>query len=137
MATLFSGGSFTKMKTIFQHMGLACVSLNTFFKHQQVTCFPVQNVIQLAFVNLLLVMQHQFISSRLNFFVFSFGLTSILRWIFFIFPTFPIIQYHYRYLSKPVFNSNFRLGCSPLYISFGSATKQTCSLSSRFWGILQ
>ena len=68
MATLFAGGSFTKMKTIFQHMGLACVSLNTFFKHQRVTCFPVQNVIQYAFVNLLLVMQHQFISSGLKFF---------------------------------------------------------------------
>lgn len=43
MATLFAGGSFTKVKTIFQRMGLACGSLNTFFKHQRVrTCFPVQ-----------------------------------------------------------------------------------------------
>ncbi|XP_073231855.1 uncharacterized protein [Porites lutea] len=40
MATLFAGGSFTKMKTIFQHKGLACVSLNTFFKHQRTWLFP-------------------------------------------------------------------------------------------------
>ena len=110
MATLFAGGSFTKMKTIFQHMGLACVSLNTFFKHQRVTCFPVQNVIQYAFVNLLLVMQHQFISSGLKFFfsvlVLHLYWNHQLEMDFLIFLTFPIIQYHYRHLSKPVFNSN-------------------------------
>lgn len=36
MSTLFAGGSFTKVRTIFMHMGLACISLKTFFKHQQV-----------------------------------------------------------------------------------------------------
>ena len=36
MAVLFAGGSFSKVRQIFQHMGLACVSLNTFFKHQRV-----------------------------------------------------------------------------------------------------
>lgn len=35
MATLFSGGSFTKVAQIFQHMDLSCVSLNTFFTHQR------------------------------------------------------------------------------------------------------
>ena len=38
MATLFSGGSFTKVKQIFRHMGLSCISLNTFFNHQRVSC---------------------------------------------------------------------------------------------------
>lgn len=37
MATLFAGGSFTKVKQIFQHMGLSCISLNTFFTHQRVS----------------------------------------------------------------------------------------------------
>ena len=37
MATLFSGGSFTKEVQIFQQMGLSCISLNTFFTHQRVT----------------------------------------------------------------------------------------------------
>ena len=36
MSTLFAGGSFTKVRTIFMHMGLASISLQTFFKHQQV-----------------------------------------------------------------------------------------------------
>ena len=36
MAVVFAGGSFSKVHQIFQHMGLACVSLNTFFKHQRV-----------------------------------------------------------------------------------------------------
>ena len=30
MATLFSGGSFSRVAQIFQHMGLSCISLNTF-----------------------------------------------------------------------------------------------------------
>ena len=77
-----------------------------------------------------------FLEVEFFFFQFEFYIYTEMDF-FFIFPTFPIIQYRYRYLSKPVFHSNFRLGCSPLYISFGSATKQTCSLSSRFWGILQ
>ena len=37
MATLYSGGSFTKEVQIFQQMGLSCISLNTFFTHQRVT----------------------------------------------------------------------------------------------------
>ena len=37
MATLFAGGSFTKVAQIFQHMGLSCISLNTFFTHQRVS----------------------------------------------------------------------------------------------------
>lgn len=36
MSTLFAGGSFTKVRTIFMHMDLASISLKTFFKHQQV-----------------------------------------------------------------------------------------------------
>ena len=39
MATLFAGGSFTKVAQIFQHMGLSCISLNTFFTHQRVSLF--------------------------------------------------------------------------------------------------
>lgn len=37
MAVLFAGGSFTKVRQIFLHMGLACISLSTFFRHQQVS----------------------------------------------------------------------------------------------------
>lgn len=37
MAILFAGGSATKIFQIFSHMGLGCVSLNTFFKHQRVS----------------------------------------------------------------------------------------------------
>lgn len=37
MAVLFAGGSFTKVRQIFLHMGLACTSLSTFFRHQQVS----------------------------------------------------------------------------------------------------
>ncbi|CAH3180853.1 unnamed protein product [Porites lobata] len=35
MSILFAGGSITKIRQIFNHMGLACVSVNTFFKHQR------------------------------------------------------------------------------------------------------
>lgn len=35
-ATLCAGGSFTKVKHIFGHMGLACTSLSTYFVHQKV-----------------------------------------------------------------------------------------------------
>ena len=38
MAILVAGGSATKCFQIFQHMGLGCMSLNTFFKHQRVSC---------------------------------------------------------------------------------------------------
>ena len=37
MAVLFAGGSFTKVRQIFLHMGLACTSLSTFFRHQRVS----------------------------------------------------------------------------------------------------
>ena len=37
MAVLFAGGSFTKVRQIFLHMGLACTSLSTFFRHQWVS----------------------------------------------------------------------------------------------------
>ena len=37
MAVLFAGGSFTKVRQIFLHMGLACISLSTFFRHQRVS----------------------------------------------------------------------------------------------------
>ena len=38
MATLFSGRSFSRVAQIFQHIGFSCISLNTFFTHQQVNC---------------------------------------------------------------------------------------------------
>ena len=37
MAILFAGGSATKVFQIFTHMGLKCISLTTFFKHQRVS----------------------------------------------------------------------------------------------------
>ena len=37
MAVLFAGGSFTKVRQIFLHKGLACISLSTFFRHQRVS----------------------------------------------------------------------------------------------------
>jgi len=39
MAILVAGGSATRIFQIFQHMGLCCISLNTFFKHQRVRIF--------------------------------------------------------------------------------------------------
>ena len=39
MAVLLAGGSATKVFRIFSHMGLGCVSLNTFFKFQRVSLF--------------------------------------------------------------------------------------------------
>ena len=35
-AILLAGGSASKIFQIFQHMGLACISLSTFFHHQRV-----------------------------------------------------------------------------------------------------
>ena len=35
MSTLLSGGSATKLFQVFRHMGLGCVSINTFFKYQR------------------------------------------------------------------------------------------------------
>lgn len=37
MSTLLSGGSATKVFQVFRHMGLGCVSINTFFKFQRVS----------------------------------------------------------------------------------------------------
>lgn len=37
MAILLAGSSITKVSKIFKHMGLSCVSLNTYFKHQRVS----------------------------------------------------------------------------------------------------
>ena len=135
MATLFAGGSFTKMKTIFQHMGLACVSY--FLQAPTGNLFSCTKCYSISICKFAVGYATSIYFLEVAFFFqFWFYIYTEMDF-FFIFPTFPIIQYHYRYLSKPVFNSNFRLGCSPPYISFGSATKQTCSLSSRFWGILQ
>ena len=39
MAILLAGGSASKVLTIFSHMGLGCISLNTFFKYQRVGKF--------------------------------------------------------------------------------------------------
>ena len=39
MAILLAGGSASKVFTIFSHMGLGCISLNTFFKYQRVGKF--------------------------------------------------------------------------------------------------
>ncbi|XP_029210526.2 uncharacterized protein LOC114974462 [Acropora millepora] len=40
MSILFAGGSMTKVRQIFNHMGLACISMNTFFKQQRSHLFP-------------------------------------------------------------------------------------------------
>ena len=37
MAILVAGGSASKVLQVFSHMGLGCVSLNTFFKYQRVS----------------------------------------------------------------------------------------------------
>jgi len=37
MAILLAGGSAKKVLQIFMHMGLGCVSLNTYFKYQRVS----------------------------------------------------------------------------------------------------
>ena len=39
MAILLAGGSASKVFTIFSHMGLGCISLNTFFKYQRVSSY--------------------------------------------------------------------------------------------------
>jgi hypothetical protein len=36
-AILVAGGSASKVIRIFQHMGLGCISLPTFFRHQRVS----------------------------------------------------------------------------------------------------
>lgn len=41
-AILVAGGSASKVQKIFQHMGLCCISLATFFRHQQVCILPNQ-----------------------------------------------------------------------------------------------
>ena len=37
MAILLSGSSASKVLQLFKHMGVACFSLNTFFRHQRVS----------------------------------------------------------------------------------------------------
>ncbi|KAJ7380685.1 hypothetical protein OS493_007052 [Desmophyllum pertusum] len=37
---LLAGGSASKVIQIFNHMGLACISLSTFFQHQRDKLFP-------------------------------------------------------------------------------------------------
>ena len=39
-AILVAGGSATKVLRVFSHMGLACLSLGTFFRHQKVCMLP-------------------------------------------------------------------------------------------------
>ena len=36
-ATLVSGSSATKVVNLFRHMGLACISLSTYYRHQSVS----------------------------------------------------------------------------------------------------
>jgi ABC-type microcin C transport system permease subunit YejB len=36
-AILMAGGSASKVFQIFTHMGLSCISLNTFFEHQRIS----------------------------------------------------------------------------------------------------
>lgn len=40
MAILLSGSSGSKVLQLFKHMGVACFSLNTFFRHQREKLFP-------------------------------------------------------------------------------------------------
>ena len=42
-AILLAGGSASKVIQIFNHMGLACISLSTFFQHQRVSKFNSQS----------------------------------------------------------------------------------------------
>ncbi|KAK3745840.1 hypothetical protein QZH41_014931 [Actinostola sp. cb2023] len=44
MAILLTGGSVTKVTQMFAHMGLGCISLNTYFKHQRTKLFPTIHV---------------------------------------------------------------------------------------------
>ena len=36
LAILVAGASATKVRTVFNHMGLACISLQTYYTHQNV-----------------------------------------------------------------------------------------------------
>ena len=44
MAILLAGASASKVFTVFSHMGLGCISLNTFFKYQRVSSH--KNIVQ-------------------------------------------------------------------------------------------
>ena len=44
MAILVAGASASKVLTVFAHMGLGCISLNTFFKYQRVS--SQENIVQ-------------------------------------------------------------------------------------------
>lgn len=48
-AILVAGGSASKVIQIFKHMGLSCITLHTFFKHQRVSKHYTGCVIRLAF----------------------------------------------------------------------------------------
>ena len=43
-AILLAGGSATKVLRLFRHMGLASISIGTFFKHQRVSALPTQGI---------------------------------------------------------------------------------------------
>ena len=38
LAVLFAGSSIAKVRQVFKHMGLTCVSTNTYYIHQKVQC---------------------------------------------------------------------------------------------------
>ena len=86
MATLFAGGSFTKMKTIFQHMGLACVSY--FLQAPTGNLFSCTKCYSISICKFAVGYATSIYFFEVEFFFFSFGFTSILRWIFFYFSYF-------------------------------------------------
>ena len=51
LSILLTGGSATKVVQMFKHMGLGCVSLNTFFKYQRVC------IVLMALIYLLIIIQ--------------------------------------------------------------------------------
>lgn len=46
LSILLSGGSLTKVKNMFTHMGFGCISLNTFFKWQRVGMLYLSLILQ-------------------------------------------------------------------------------------------
>ena len=53
-AIVVAGASATKIKTVFNHMGLSCISLSTYFSHQKANDPSYNNKLD-SFVNSLLV----------------------------------------------------------------------------------
>ncbi len=49
MAALLSSGSFSKVRQMFLHMGLGCVSLNTYFRYQKV-CIHISIYINMQYI---------------------------------------------------------------------------------------